>query len=375
MTTGITYSLLIDDLPAAPGVIESIEHLETESKTGMAAILRIRLATSLSDDGSRWVNVDDGLFDRLTSVRLLVTVGIGLPSVLFDGYVTETKLQLSTEPGASSFEVIAMDATAVMNLEEKVRQWPNMPDSAIATMIFAEYALVPVVTPTMPVRTQLDTTVTQRDTDIRFLRHLAQRNGYDVFVQPGPVPGLVEGHFHAPLVDIPPQGVLSVDMGEATNVGSFDITYEMLRPTKVSVSGVDARRVDGQLADAGEPGLTELGSRAVLNGDRSRVTILRTAGPSQTGELQTLAQAAVDRSTWAVTAEGDLDTAVFGDVLRPGAPVLVRGAGSTFSGTYFVERVLHRLEEARHTQHFTLRRNAVEPTGLEVYLDDAGLPG
>lgn len=375
MTTGITYSLVIGNLPAPPGVIDSIEHIETEATIGMATILRLRLATSLSEDGNRWVNVDDGIFERLTSIRLLVTVGIGLPAVLFDGYVAETKIQLSSEPGASSFEVIAMDATALMNLEEKVRQWPNMPDGAIAAMILAEYALVPVVTPTMPVRTQLDTTVTQRDTDIRFLRHLAQRNGYDVYVQPGPVPGLVEGHFHAPLVDVPPQGVLSVDMGEATNVGSFEVTYEMLRPTKVSVAGVDARRVDDQPADADGPGLTELGSRAVLNGDRARATILHTTGPSRTGELQTLAQAAVDRSTWAVTAEGELDTAVFGNVLRPAAPVLVRGAGSTFSGTYFVERVLHRLEEARHVQQFTLRRNAIEPTGLEVYLDDAGLPG
>lgn len=372
--TAISYSLMIGNTPAPPSVMDSIEHIEAESKIGIATILRLRLATSLSDDGNRWVIVDDDVFARLTTIRLIVSVGIGLPAVVFDGVVIETKLALSSDPGVSSLEVIAMDATALMNLEEKVRQWPNMPDSAIASLILAEYGLIPIVVPTQPTRVQLDTTVTQRDTDIRFLRHLAQRNGFDVYVKPSPVPGVIDGHFHPPRLDVPPQGVLSVDMGEATNVSSFEVRYEMLRPTTAAVWGVDARGVDNQPADADGGQLTELGRRAVLDGDRPRRTMLSTTGLSVTGELQTLAQAAVDRSTWAVTAEGELDTSVFGDVLQTAAPVLVRGAGTTFSGTYFVERVLHRLEEGRHTQQFTLRRNAIEPTGLEVYLDDTGLP-
>lgn len=372
--TAISYSLMIGNTPAPPSVMDSIEHIEAESKIGIATILRLRLATSLSDDGNRWVIVDDDVFARLTTIRLIVSVGIGLPAVVFDGVVIETKLALSSDPGVSSLEVIAMDATALMNLEEKVRQWPNMPDSAIASLILAEYGLIPIVVPTQPTRVQLDTTVTQRDTDIRFLRHLAQRNGFDVYVKPSPVPGVIDGHFHPPMLDVPPQGVLSVDMGEATNVSSFEVRYEMLRPTTAAVWGVDARGVDNQPADADGGQLTELGRRAVLDGDRPRRTMLSTTGLSVTGELQTLAQAAVDRSTWAVTAEGELDTSVFGDVLQTAAPVLVRGAGTTFSGTYFVERVLHRLEEGRHTQQFTLRRNAIEPTGLEVYLDDTGLP-
>lgn len=371
---GITYSLLVDDLPAPPHVIDAMESIEAEGRLGMASILRLRVATARSEDGARWVIVDDDLFGRLTTIRLLVAVGSGLPVVVFDGVVVETHLSVSDVPGDSSLEVVAMDATALMNLEEKVRQWPNMPDSAIASLILAEYALVPVVDVTQPVRTQPETTVTQRDTDIRFLRHLAQRNGFDVFVAPGPVPGIVEGHFHAPLVDLPPQGVLSVAMGAATNVSSFEVGYEMLRPTRTTVSGIDARTIDEQPAQADGPSLTEMGSRTLLNGDRPRLTALRTSGPSQTGELQTLAQAAVDRSAWAVTVEGQLETAVYGDILRPAAPVLVRGAGSTFSGVYLVERVLHLLEGEEHLQRFTLRRNAVEPLGTEIYVSDNGLP-
>jgi phage protein D len=370
----ITYTVMIDNAPAGAEIIDAVRHIEAEDDLGKAAILRLHLGTALSEDGERWLLVDDGRFSRLTPVRLLVATGTGLPAAVFDGYVAETQLTLSEDPGASAFTVIAMDATALMNLEEKVREWPNMADSAIATMIFGEYALVPVVDDTQPVRAQVDTTVIQRDTDIRFLRHLAQRNGFDVYARPGPAPGVVEGHFRRPAVDDPPQGVLSVNLAELSNARSFSARFEMLRPTTAVAAGVDARSLARQPAAATAGELTELGAAALLDGDRPRTTLLRTTGVADGGALQTLAQAAVDRSTWAVTVECELDTAIYGDVVRAGAPVLLRGAGPTYSGTYYVETVRHRIEGERYTQHLTLRRNALKATGQEDFLPIPGLP-
>jgi phage protein D len=365
---------MVDGAPAAAELVDAIEHIECEDDLGKAGILRLHLGTALSEDGERWLFADDGTVARLTRIQLLVTTGAGLPAVVFDGYVAETQLALSEDPGASAFTVVAMDATALMHLEEKVREWPNMPDSAIATMIFGEHGLVPVVDDTQPVRAQLDTTVVQRDTDIRFLQHLAQRNGFDVYVRPGPAPGVVEGHFHRPRVDDPPQGVLSVNLAELTNVRSFSARFEMLRPATAAVAGVEARTLARQPAAADAADLTELGATALLDGDQPRTTLLKTTGLAEGGALQTLAQAAVDRSTWAVTVEGEIDTAIYGDVLRAGGPVLVRGAGPTYSGTYFVETVRHRIEGERYTQHLTLRRNALTATGQENFLPIPGLP-
>src|SRR5215471_19253228 len=45
--------------------------------------------------------------------------------------------------------------------------------------------------------TEHEGTTIQRGTDIRFLRRLAQRNGFDCYVQPEPLSGLDFGHFHA----------------------------------------------------------------------------------------------------------------------------------------------------------------------------------
>jgi phage protein D len=371
----ITYTLTIDGLPAGAEVVDAIEHVEVERHLGMADILRLRLGVGLTEAGDKWVIADDDVFPRLANVRLTVTMGLGAPTAVFDGYVAETELDLSEDPGASSLTVVALDATCLLNLEERVREWPNMADSSIATMIFGEHGLVPVVDSTQPVRTQLDTTVIQRDTDIRFLRHLAHRNGFDLYVKPTPVPGLVEGHFHRPLLDQPPQGVLSVSLGELTNVRSFKVRHQMLRPSSATVGGVDAKTVQRQTAVVNTTQHTELGRESLLGGDQPRTTALRALGLFQSGELQSFAQAAVDRSAWALSVEGELETAVYGNVLDTGRTVLVRGAGAEHSGTYFVERVQHTLEGETYDQRFTLRRNALAPLGTEVYVQDAALPG
>ena len=74
-----------------------------------------------------------------------------------------------------------------------------------------------------------------------------------------------------------------------------------------------------------------------------------------------------DESAWALTAEGELDTAAYGAVLRAKRPVLVRGAGPRFSGTWYVERVLHTFTPDGYTQRFALRRNALGVTGQERF--------
>jgi phage protein D len=101
--------------------------------------------------------------------------------------------------------------------------------------------------------------------------------------------------------------------------------------------------------------------------------MLSQTGLAQTGELQALAQAVVDRSAWAITAEGELNTVAYGSVLRAKRPVEVRGAGRQFSGTYYVERVFHTLRGDAYTQRFTLSRNALGLTGQERFVEDRAL--
>ncbi len=370
----ISYTLLIDDEPASADLLAAIQQVEVEDNADMADMLRLRIAIAPRDGCSDWIVLDDDLFHRLAKIRVVITVGSGPTEPLIEAHVIETNANFANQPGQSVLDVVAMDPTALMNLEEKVRPWPNMSDSDIATLIFGEYGFVARVEQTQPAHPEVDHTPMQRGTDIQFLRQLAERNGYENYVDINPATGDIEGHFHLPRLDQKPQGVLSVNLGQATNVNTFNARYDMLRPTTAQVTGLDIETQSNQLAQADKLALTGLGSKTALNGDRPRRVLLSQTGLAQTGELQTLAQAVVDRSNWAIRAEGELNTVAYGGILRAKRPVEVRGAGREFSGIYYVEKVLHTFTGEGYTQRFTLRRNALGLTGQERFVEDKALP-
>jgi phage protein D len=371
--TAISYTLLVDDAPASPDLLAAVQQIEVEDHVDMADMLRLRLVMAVREDGSSWTLLDEDLFPRLANIRVLVTVGSGLSEPLIDAYVIETNADFSNQPGQSVLNVVAMDPTVLMNLEEKVRPWPDMADSDIATTIFGEYGFLAEVEQTQPSRQEVDYTTMQRGTDIRFLQQLARRNGYECYVEINPLTGLTEGHFHPSGLEQRPQGVLSINMGEATNVNSFNARYDMLRPTTAQVTGLDIGAQSDQPAQAESLAFRELGSEPSLNGDRPRRVLLSQTGLAETGELQTYAQAVVDQSGWAITADGELNTVAYGRLLRAKRPVLVRGAGRQFNGAYYVQRVLHAFSGDGYTQRFTLNRNATGLTGQESFVEDTAL--
>lgn len=363
----ITYTLLINNMPAGSQILESIQQIEVEEDARLAGMLRLKLAIAVAEDGSGWEFIDDDTFSRLTKLTLLVTVGTGLPQPLIEAYVVESKSQFSNTPGQSTLEVVAMDATILMNLEQKVRAWANMADSDIATLIFAQYGFIPMVDRTQPMRIELDETVIQHGTDIQFLRYLAQRNGYLCYIEANPFTLLPEAHFHPPKVDDNPQGTLTVNMGPATNVNRMNGRFNMIQPTTAATANIAIGSQAEESANVTSTALTELGRQTLLNGSQPRHTLLSHTGLAATAELQTLAQAVVDQSAWAIEIEGDLDTDAYGDLLRAKRPILVRGTGQNFSGAYFVEKVQHLITADNYTQHFTLKRNATGLTGREFF--------
>ena len=367
----VSYSLTIDDAPASAELLAAVREIEVEDHAELADMLRLRLAVAVNEDGAAWSVLDEDLFRRLT--KLGVSVQVGSRQVpLIEAYVIETRSEFSNTPGESMLEVIAMDPTALMNLEEKVRAWPDMADSDIASALFGEYGFDAEVEQTQPTRQELDRTVMQRGSDIQFLRQLAQRNGYECYLELNEDSGRVEGHFHPPRSDQSPQGVLSVNLGNATNVNSFKAQHDMLGPVSAEATNLEIGDQSDQEADVSEQS-DSLGEQALSEQERPRRVLLSNSGLADTGELQTYAQAVVDRSAWSIRAEGELSTVTYGDVLRAKRPVNVRGAGRQFSGSYYVQKVLHHLSDAGYSQRFSLKRNASGVTGREDFTDNQAL--
>lgn len=370
----ISYTLLIDGTPVDQDLLAAIQQIEVEDNADMADMVRLRVAIGVKDGCCDWSFVDDDLFSRLAELKILVTVGSALAEPLITAHVIETNANFANQPGQSILNVVAMDPTVLMNLEEKIRPWPNMADSDIANTIFGEYGFTPEVEQTQPSREEMDTTMIQRGTDIQFLRQLAQRNGYECYVEIDPLLGTSVGYFRPPQLEETPQGIFTVNMGEASNVNSFNARYDMLRPTTAQAAGLEAESQDDQPAQADSMAQTGLGQTPSVNGDRPRRVLISGTGLTRTGELQTYAQAVVDRSAWAITADGELNTVAYSGILRAKRPVMVRGAGRQFSGTYYVQRVLHTLTGDGYTQRFTLRRNALGLSGTESFVENNALP-
>lgn len=365
----ISYTLQVAGGPVEPATLDAIQSIEVEDHADLADVARLKLTTAVAGKDHTWTIIDDPICTRLANVRIGVRLSAGASAPLLDGYVIDVRAQLGSEPGRSMVEVVAMDATVLMDLEEKVRAWPDQADSSVAQTIFDEYGFDADVQSTDPVRQEADVTSMQRGSDIRFLRRLAERNGYECFLDVGDS-GRTTGHFHPPRLEQTAQTVLSVNLGTETTLDQFKVRYDMLSATTASASGIDAHDAADQPVQAPSASQKPLGGDSTVPTDRPRTRLLTGNGLSRAGELQTLAQAVVDRSAYAITAEGVVNAAVIGQVLRAKQPVLVRGAGLQFSGQYYVHRVLHRFVNNGYQQHVTLKRNAAGLTHRESFQDD-----
>jgi hypothetical protein len=363
----VAYTILIDDVPASLDLLDVIQEIEIEDHAEMADMMRMSVAIAVKDGCVGWTVIDDNTFQRLTKIRVSVNVGSGSTEPLIEAYVTEANADFANRPGQSILNIVAMEPTVLMNLLEDVKDWPNMADSDIAEAIFNNYQFTPVVDQTQPSWQENDYVTMQRGTDIQFLQALAKRNGFECYVELNPDSGDVEGHFHLPQLQQTPQGVLSVNMGDATNVNSFSARFDSLGPTTAKAANIDVDSQDHQHSDADQQALTDLGETPSLPTTNPRQVLLSGTGMSTTGELLTVAQAEVDRSSWAITAEGEVNTVAYGDVLRAKRPVLVRGAGPQFSGTYYVQSVTHTINGDGYKQRFSLKRNALGLTGTEPF--------
>jgi phage protein D len=362
----VGFMLQIALAPAPQPLVDAVEEIVVDSSVDEASALRVRFGIAHNGLGD-WTVLTEDVFRPLVPLTVRVQTGV-LAEALITAYVSRQEVTYGDVAGTSTLEVSGLDATLLMNLQEKVTPWPNLPDGAIAAAIFGQHAVLPMVQPTPPTLVEPEGTTIQRGTDIRFLRRLARRNGFDCYVQPEPLTGVDQGFFRPRQTLGVPQAVLNVAMGDETNVTGFRIRYDMAQPTTVVAAGLDTTTKSPQPALAPASLQPPMGLEPTL----TRVLpppIVRPAdtGLVRTSELQSLAQGIADASSFAVVAEGEIGPAV--GILRPGGIVNVRGAGRLYNGSYFVTRVTHRIRRDEYTQKFEARRNAATMTGAEVYVE------
>jgi phage protein D len=272
--------------------------------------------------------------------------------------------------------VYAQDASWLMNLEEKVVEWPDVTDAQVARKIFKSHGITAAGANSEEdgaAHTEDGHTLMQRGSDIQFLRSLARRTGKLCRVCCEQDPGQRIGWFAAPKLSGEPVATIVLNDPAARTTGALELKWDVARPTEVGASQAlltDATP-EGVSGDASDSGLTPLDERDLATFATKPMKVLLTAPVDDGGELKTRARSVLRDAGWFAECEGEAEVASVGKVLRVGDIVEIVGVGSLHSGRYLVWRVRHSITGDAHVLHFRLRRNAIGPAAG----GSGGLPG
>jgi hypothetical protein len=313
------------------------------------------LTFTLSKEQLDFGLISDGTFAPFTRVVIAVILGID-PEVLIDGWVTHQELSASDRAGMSTLTIIGRDMSAKLDLEEKNKPFTARSDALIARELLLPlmtYGVIPTVTDTTDFPIPMLRTPFQHETAFQFLKRIARRNGFVTYFEPVSV-GVSKAYWGPKIRGGLPQPSLAVNMGPDDTAKSISFTNDALAPVTPAGTFIDPFLHQSlpipQLPSLRIPPFSSSPATAY------RTTLMRdTANKSPaTSAIEMLA--AGTNAPDAVDAQGECETARYGNILRARALVGVRGVGKTYDGIYYVSKVEHRIAVGKYDQRFSLKR-------------------
>jgi hypothetical protein len=340
--------------PPDPGVLAGLTRVrvtnDAQGRDGFELTFTVGVGKSFDID-----LLAGGVVDPKTRVWIAAVLGV-VPEVLIDGVITHHQLTMNNEPGTGTLTVQGTDLTALLDLEERNKQFRNQTDSVIVMQMLAGYpqlGFLPAVTPTTDVPIEIQRVPRQTGTDLAFIRKAATRNGFTYYVEPVTF-GVNTFYWGPPTRAGGLQHALSTNMGAATNVNSLHFGHDALAPVGARATIVEPiSRTRIPLPPAPSLRLPPLSASPAA---ALRTTVLRQSANLNPAQALLASAAAATNAPEALTAHGELDTARYGAVLRARRPVGVSGAGRSNDGTWYVAKVSHEIGRDRYTQRFDLSR-------------------
>ncbi|MEM9302728.1 MAG: hypothetical protein AAGE01_11480 [Pseudomonadota bacterium] len=349
--------------------MESIEEIEIRQSMDSASGFKLTLLAGrqgpLGAFGPPFV--EDIRFQR--GARIVVTVWNGVvPTPIFDGVVTKTQYVPGHGDTEGRYVMLGRDLSWVMDREEKRTQHPGQDETIIANALalqYATYGMIPVVMPPPVVDPVIpvDRTPQQTSTDLGYLRKMAKRHGYRVFVDPGPAPGTSQLYFGPVPRPGLPQKPLSVNLGPVSD--AYDVTVEHDGESLTAARAKVQDRATGQVIPLEIPTATSTPQSLLVDAltqiGNTKTKELETSGLNSPQVMARL-MAMVNRSAEKVLkVNGTVDNTRYNDVLKPYYSVQIRGLGNIYNGEYTVAEVRHQLKPGEYTQQFTLHRDGLYP--------------
>ncbi|NVK86994.1 MAG: hypothetical protein HWE13_02650 [Gammaproteobacteria bacterium] len=338
---------LPDPRMPSPGEIEVVEAI------GQTTQFRLRYGMSIEDGDLPLLS--DSLLDP-DSILSVVIPGEALPQILVNGPVVRHDINFVQGGDGSTLEVIGCDQTCILDRENKAAVFSNVNDSTVVMTILAQYGIVPDVEPTTIVHSDLKHALVQRESDLRFIRKLARRNGYWFWLSEQ-APGVTMGHFKSPPINGQPQADIRINVSEP-NVDQVKLYWNSERPVAADLSQVDLNSLttlDGQSERSTISGLASQHLADIVGSERK----IHLAIPSdESSELAARGNSALIDHGWFIRVKLTLRFSVIGKVIRTHSLVSITGLGQRHSGLYLVAKVNHTFTEDDHEMVVELIRNA-----------------
>jgi phage protein D len=353
-----------------PELYKCAETFRITEELGQGSTLHMVIALCRNDDGS-WPHLEEaemGSWQRVT-----VTVKVGKHTdVLLDGYISDIYITTTDQTATLKATFTVVDASYVMGLRPRCKVWPaGTTYEQIAQQIITQppYKLTAVIEPNPPAAdaSAEPRSVTQRGTDLDFLRELARRRGYEFYVMGA------TAYFRKPVLTGARQKAIVSNFGNKTNCESLQIFVSGSAPAKAIGARIDPHT--GEIVTQKEPSngslLPALGATTpTANSSVSEdgpvpppvVVVKRTPAFSKE-ELKAYLQGVLIRSAFFLKAQGTLNALRYGAILRTRKVVSIFGFGKTYSGHYYVRKVTHMLTPRTYYMEFEAFRNAMGELG------------
>ena len=275
---------------------------------------------------------------------------------LVNGPVYSQRIHLEHGGEGSTVEVRGADSSVTMDREFQSVIWSDNTDSDAVENILQNYGMEADVTSTQSTHAEDKHSLVQRETDLRFIRRLARRNGFYFWITYDSESETETAHFKRPSLDDDPAATLAINIQPPT-IQVFDLFWNAEHPTSVTATQLNLNDKEDISGDLSETPQTILGEEKLLDitGDTRSIHVV--APGDDSGDMQARSEGALVEADWFIRANCRTSLHLLGKLVRAHTIVNIDGAGSRHSGNYLVSGVRHLIDAADHIMEIELVRN------------------
>ena len=326
--------------------------VEIQERMDMAATFSIRYDIDISEGDIPFLI--DSRIDAGSEISVVVPVD-DTNHCLVKGPVQGQNIHMEHGGEGSRVEIKGSDTSIIMDRETQSVAWSDVKDSDVVNSILGNYGYTADVQSTNALHETNKHTLIQRESDLGFIRRLSRRNGYNFWITVDEN-GDETAHFRRPELSGNAEAELVINL-EDPNLGSIDIEWDVEYPTSMEGKQLDLNTKDDMDVAVSETPQEILGSDGLgaITGDTRSVHL--SAPADDTGDLQARGEGAIIEADWFIKASCQTTLENLGNPVRANTIIDLKGAGSRYSGKYYVSGVKHIIDASQHKMEIELIRN------------------